>query len=306
MRKSRFWSYSFVILVGTLVAIPAYGEVTTLTTDSNSYTLKDTVKFQGRVEKGDSGLVTIVIKDPNDNLVLLVQTIPDSNYNFEKSIKISDLGKIGTYNAIGFITNMTEGHIAEFDIQKEIESTESSMRAIDESEPIVHVTEKKGNNQQPLIKPSFVDPQRDPKYYVDRYYNEQTYRSWFDMNYPEYTIEEAVGYTSVSNEHTLSSKNEFIQEAEATSITGDSEDFDNGETAQIILALSALGILFGATYGIKRKIDNNSKQISLNKETIKKIIQPIIGHNPLEIINARLAKGEITIEEYDILKRKLG
>ena len=43
----------------------------------------------------------------------------------------------------------------------------------------------------------FVDPTKDPQYYVDRYNNEPSYKEWFDNNYPEYTIEEAVGYEEV-------------------------------------------------------------------------------------------------------------
>ena len=47
----------------------------------------------------------------------------------------------------------------------------------------------------PESKPlaSFVDPQKDPKHYLDRYSNEQSYKEWFDKNYPDYTIYEAVG-----------------------------------------------------------------------------------------------------------------
>jgi len=39
----------------------------------------------------------------------------------------------------------------------------------------------------------FVDPKQDPQYYVDRYNNEQNYKNWFDKNYPDLTIYEAVG-----------------------------------------------------------------------------------------------------------------
>ncbi len=41
--------------------------------------------------------------------------------------------------------------------------------------------------------PAFVDPNKDPQYYIDRYNNEPTYKDWFDTNYPEWTIYEAVG-----------------------------------------------------------------------------------------------------------------
>jgi hypothetical protein len=41
---------------------------------------------------------------------------------------------------------------------------------------------------------SFVDPDKDPQSYVDRYNNEPSYKKWFDENYPEYySIYQAVG-----------------------------------------------------------------------------------------------------------------
>ena len=40
---------------------------------------------------------------------------------------------------------------------------------------------------------SFVDPQQDPQNYIQRYANEPSYKDWFDRNYPDYTIYEAVG-----------------------------------------------------------------------------------------------------------------
>ena len=41
---------------------------------------------------------------------------------------------------------------------------------------------------------SFVDSDKDPQSYIDRYDNEETYREWFHDNYPDYkSIHEAVG-----------------------------------------------------------------------------------------------------------------
>ena len=39
----------------------------------------------------------------------------------------------------------------------------------------------------------FVDPTKDPKNYILRYFNEPKYKAWFDKNYPDLTIYEAVG-----------------------------------------------------------------------------------------------------------------
>ena len=35
-----------------------------------------------------------------------------------------------------------------------------------------------------------VDETKDPQSYIDRYNNEESYKEWFEENYPDYTIEE--------------------------------------------------------------------------------------------------------------------
>ena len=41
----------------------------------------------------------------------------------------------------------------------------------------------------------FVDPNRDPHSYIERYVREEDYKDWFNRNYPDHTIYEAVGLT---------------------------------------------------------------------------------------------------------------
>jgi hypothetical protein len=46
---------------------------------------------------------------------------------------------------------------------------------------------------EPTTKiPDFVDPKKGAQYYLDRYNNEPAYKKWFDTNYPDYTIQEAI------------------------------------------------------------------------------------------------------------------
>jgi len=46
---------------------------------------------------------------------------------------------------------------------------------------------------EPVSKvPDFVDPAQGAQYYLDRYNNEVAYKDWFDTNFPDYTIEEAI------------------------------------------------------------------------------------------------------------------
>jgi len=58
--------------------------------------------------------------------------------------------------------------------------------------------------------PGFPDPEKDPQYYVDRYNNEESYKKWFDSNFPDYTIYEVVGSPEPSANET-SEDNIFTQ-----------------------------------------------------------------------------------------------
>jgi len=49
---------------------------------------------------------------------------------------------------------------------------------------------------EPQPKLHFIEAEKGAQHYIERYYNDKFYQDWFDTNYPEYTIEEAVGYTS--------------------------------------------------------------------------------------------------------------
>ena len=56
-------------------------------------------------------------------------------------------------------------------------------------------SETTGNSKQNSINAfsSIVDKTKDPQHYIDRYNNESVYKEWFDTNFPEITIYEALG-----------------------------------------------------------------------------------------------------------------
>lgn len=302
-----------------LMGNQAFAEVTSIQSNDDSLFKGDTIEFSGTVEKGSTGLVTIVIRDTNNEFILLSQAIINHDDTFEKSVTIDNrFVEQGVYTGTGFILNMTKGITADFvvgsnqipkttineNINKiENQNDKSEQIPITELEKNIKLTENKIAD--------FVDSSKDPYDYVKRYYSEPEYKSWFDRNYPNLTIEDAVGYTD--NVKEIKSKvqqiidNQIIPEAQASSIIEPVVNrTDNSDMAQITLAIAGLGILFGAVYGVKRQVDNNSRQISINKDTIRrKIIHPIRGFNPKEILQMRLAKGEITLEEYEKLKQKL-
>jgi len=101
---------------------------------------------------------------------------------------------------------------------------------------------------------------------------------------------------------------EIIPDAQASTIVeANMPNFENNsELFSMLLALGGLAVLFGAVYGIKLKVDNNAEQISKNQTTIKKkLLGNILHHDPLDVIRDRLAKGEISVEEYYKVKNAL-
>lgn len=59
---------------------------------------------------------------------------------------------------------------------------------------LVYVEQEEQVEVKPEKKliPSFVDPDKDPEYYINRYLTEPKYKEWFDTNYSDYTIYEAI------------------------------------------------------------------------------------------------------------------
>ena len=74
----------------------------------------------------------------------------------------------------------------------------------------------------------FVDPNRDPHSYIERYVREEDYRDWFSRNYPDHTIYEAVGLTESD---LVEAERRFAPAHEETSLEPEPEpdDFVSGK-----------------------------------------------------------------------------
>jgi len=335
MSKKALFFLSMIVLMSGIM--PAFAEVTEIQLDRKIYPKGDSINVKGSVTSDTSGLVTIVLRDPTDKFILLSQAIIQADNSFEKIIPIEEKFKVlGSYNATAFVLNMTAGKTLSFDIVNTVDNEpiisnqdiipntpdfeSETIQTQFELTPIIEQPiETKPNiknhveiiNQNESNVADFVDKNKELQYYLDRYYNEPVYKSWFDRNYPNLTIEEAIGYTIPElnkiqqNSDILGT--EIIPQAQAKSIVSSTPDSENNsEVARLGLALGGLAVLFGAVYGVKRKVDDNSKHISINKDIIRqKIFSPLLDSNPMGIIQVRLAKGEISIEEYEKLKLKL-
>lgn len=325
---------------------PVFAEVIQIQLDNDSYIKGESIQVLGKVTEDDSGLVTIVLRDPSDKFVLLSQAIIQSDNSFEKIIEINEKFQVfGNYNATAFVTNVTEAKVASFELlssniekSNQIKSTESfktqntnfeneiaTKPEIKEGSTIQETTSnfileeplnKEKTYSEPIPKISenskiadFVDRSKDPQHYLDRYYNEPSYKAWFDRNYPGITIEEAVNYFPQLDEQDKPklTNQEIIPIAEASSFDPPIKKIPNyRDYAEMGLVVGGLAILLGAVYGIKRKADSNSGRFLFNfKEIKRRITIPTTFSKPKRVIDMRLAKGEISIEEYEKLEEKL-
>ncbi len=328
--KSAVFFLMLILLISTVV--PAYAAVTSFHTDRTFYVKGDQISISGIVDTESTGLVSIVFRDSNNKFVLLTQAIiqPDNTFmkNISTELKFTDHG---IHNATAFIFNLTKGKTVSFDFSMDgsipipsitkILTSESPVETGDsvsnenESKPKV-IPETFSENEESEL-PDFVDPEKDPQHYLDRYYNEPTYQDWFDRNYPDLTIEEAVGLESQTNlniKEVIEEKIDsvisvnMLPDVEAATIINEplsNDNSNNREFALLSLALGGVAILFGATYGIKRIVDINSKNISQNRASIKKMFSSLLGYSPMDVIKNRLAHGEISINQYTRLKKAL-
>ena len=102
----------------------------------------------------------------------------------------------------GKIKNKDKKPKHEPEIVEEIEQS-----VVEEVEPKI-VEEVDVNVKKTL---SFVDPKKDPHEYLKRYLKESKYKDWFNRNYPNYTIYDAVG---LSMSDYLGVKRELFPESE--------------------------------------------------------------------------------------------
>ena len=184
----------------TDVSVPVELKVKTLNTDKISYFKEQEITFSGTVDGYDFGkIVTIIIRNPSNNFVTLISTFPDKNGYFETTIELDKKFKIGgTYTTTAFGDDVNKGTIVSFNF-----SLGAPPLLTVKTSPVQSTQDKSITTFEPTtLKPIliFVDPEKDPQSYIDRYDSETRFKEWFDRNYSDYTIYEAVGLESTPEE----------------------------------------------------------------------------------------------------------
>ena len=171
-----------------------------LSTDKSDYSYGDSLTVTGQVDTVEEGqfIVLQIINPTQSDIVIADQFLPTSQGSFSKTYPLEGpkLNLDGTYTLKIFYGEWFE---STFQFKTEVTSDSSSESSSNPTTSSDSTPELKLQSEEKLKKKSildFVDPNKDPQYYIDRYYNEPNYKEWFDRNYPDYTIEETVGLES--------------------------------------------------------------------------------------------------------------
>ena len=183
-----------------------HGEVDIFFTDKSIYHKNDQLNISGNVEY-----------DPNIPFVT-VQIFTPGKSGFA-DFKTFPVGSDGIFSAtfhVGGPTWTTDGNYPikvtydgnmektieykEFSDEVAASSPEPEIPAASSPEPeAIIISEHVSNFITLKFKiPNFPALDKPPQYYIDRYNNEQSYKNWFDSQFPNDSIEDVVGYSPTS------------------------------------------------------------------------------------------------------------
>ena len=196
-------SFQLAVMLFTIFALffPITTFAISLSTDKSDYNYGDTLTVTGQVNFVEGQFIVLQIINPTQSDIAIAdQFLPTSQGSFSKTYPLEGpkLNLDGTYTLKIFYGEWFE---STFQFKTEVTSDSSSEPSSSSSNPTISsgATEPEPQSKEESEKKSvldFVDPNKDPQYYIERYYNEPNYKEWFDRNYPDYTIEEAVGLES--------------------------------------------------------------------------------------------------------------
>jgi hypothetical protein len=303
-----------LFMITASLVMPAYAEVISVKTDKPLYkkNMDKTIVFTGTAEDSDiNELVTVVISDPADNFVVLRQGYIGIEKTFEVKFTDKDLAKFsshGIYNATAFVVNATEGVSITFDF------------SLDGS-PVIHPT---------VIVPT--ETQDDSTTHEDDMSEPEPVPAEDDVATGEKSIHEKIKerieaakkkqtqvVTEVQNNTTMIAENSTTNEVPKQKDNSDIEtSYDESVIKELqldsnllytVIGIGSAGAAGAVVYSMKNKfkhkVDYSSYFTSPEKtETTKPSTQSDDDY-ALMILKNRLAKGEITVDEFNKLKNVL-
>ena len=316
-----------MLLIIISLTVPAYAEVISLKTDKPLYKKNSDTEmiFTGTAEEKDiSEIVTVVIYDPGNNFVKPVHSgIVSSDKTFEVKISGKDFSKFtshGIYNATAFMTyqQKVEGLSITFDFSLDGSpvyhpNTQSTPTSQSTSTPTPTPSQTTTPTQQSEDDSDGKSIQEKIQERIDAAKKQGSQTDTTDST--EKSIEDKIqeridaakkqdstgGVKPTGNTTTPNEKPDPIGSNNTTSL--------DSSILYPLIGLGAAAAVGITVYGMKHKPKFMTREVSENVSTEQ--IQHTDSTTPHEedyalmILKNRLAKGEITVEEFNELKRAL-
>lgn len=256
----------FIVIVASSTVFSAYAEVTSLQTNQSLYTHGNKIYFTGTVGISDyQKLVNLVIHDPTGKFVLISGNYSDPTYTFEIVVD--------TNNTDQFYTKGT--YAATAFTGKEPEGKIISFDFLPDGSPVIHHLPQNTNSTE-IINSNQLG---------------QHYQTQLSENIGVGDVTENITKVAIpASAYPEKSSNQY--------------DFKN--ILYPIISLCGAGIVAAILYGRKR----NSRTGRQEPEKTQPLSSTIVIAEPeddyaIMILKNRLAKGEITIEEFKAIKDAL-
>jgi len=190
-----------IFLLFAIIFFSSNVSATSITTDKTTYDYGGRLTISGDVSPINEGqfIVLQIVNPGKSDITIADQFLPNNDGKFTKSYPLEGYKwkMEGTYTLKIFYGEWFETTF-QFNNEDQSKSTtggSTSNQPEKDTQSVEQELSSEPNSESTKIA-AFVDPEKDPQYYLDRYYNEPDYKAWFDKNYPNVTIEEAVGLES--------------------------------------------------------------------------------------------------------------
>jgi len=322
IRKEKLFALCCFFVIAAALIMPAYADIKSLKTDKTFYKKGDKIIFSGTAEDEDVGeFVTVVVEDSASNFVTLRQGFITVDKDFEVTIDTKEkFVSHGVYNATGFVENKTNSKWVVFDFSLDgspvIHQTQQPAPTTEPAPAQQPAQQEPSQTQQPSPTPQpneEVESETDSEDTTiqekikERIEAAKKEREAQTTTPPKTGSDEtAVNQTTTGESTTSTDDTKVTGNEPATS--GVSTAIDLGSNLlYVVIGLGGAGAVAGVVYGIKNKNRHNqgNKPVVKIREPSERSSIPSEDDYALMILKNRLAKGEITIDEYNALKEAL-
>ncbi len=316
VRKGKLLVLCCFFVIAVALVMPASADIKSFKTDKTFYKKGDKIIFSGTVEDEDMGeFVTIVVEDPAANFVTLRQGFITFDKTFTVTIDTKEeFVSHGVYNSTGFVENKTNSKWVTFDF------------SLDGS-PVIHPTPEPAPTQQPTSSQQQTQPSQTQQTSLTQQPNEEEFVTDNEEKTIQEKIKERIEAAKKQKEAQANPAPQTGSESTVdqtttgestttndTTVTGDkptsgiSTPIDLGSNLlYVVLGLGGAGAITGVVYGIKNKNRHSRGNLPVVKirEPSERPLVPSEDDYAMMILKNRLAKGEITIDEFNALKDAL-